>query len=171
MRLNTLYNLLGAFATLVLLCVGLGAQEAPAVFASEQSGHPVPDETVAEGTFEDRAKSVEGDVVIRRDDQGGMTLSFEGFTLTRTPNPHVYLSSKTTVTMGDITKGRPIRETLDGAMWHVGALKKTDGDQQYRLSSSVDLDRHNSIVIWCEKVNVPLAVASLNKQGSGMDGG
>lgn len=163
MRHTTTLNLLGVLAILSLSSLGLFDSGIADDVELDIPGRATPDEKIAEGTFEDRAKSVDGRAIIRESADGGLTLSFEDFDLPKTPNPHVYLSSKSTVAMGDVTKGTPIRKTLDGAMWHVGALEKTDGGQRYQLSSSVDLDRHNSIVIWCEKVNVPLAVAPLSR--------
>ncbi|MFB6248403.1 MAG: DM13 domain-containing protein [Salinibacter sp.] len=167
MRATPAYNLFGTLAVIGLLLIGLGTSGVPDALVSEGSVRTALDEGSAEGTFEARAQSVAGRAVIRRGAPDGPVLSFENFRLIPTPAPHVYLSSAPDVTMDDVTNGPPIQEALNGAVWHVGVLKKGEGSQRYRLSSSVPLARAASVVIWGEKRNVPLAVAPLNGRDAG----
>lgn len=43
----------------------------------------------------------------------------------------------------------------------MGLLKSTNGASSYRVPAGIDAQAYNEVWIWCEKFNVPLAVAKL----------
>lgn len=43
----------------------------------------------------------------------------------------------------------------------LGALKKLNGKQTYRIGNGIDASGYNEVYIWCRKFNVPLGVAKL----------
>ena len=44
----------------------------------------------------------------------------------------------------------------------MGPLKNASGASSYALPAGIDANRYNEVYIWCERFNVPLAVARLN---------
>jgi len=50
----------------------------------------------------------------------------------------------------------------------VGALKGNIGDQNYELSSDVDLSKYRAVTIWCKRFGVNFATAALSDAGQPM---
>lgn len=44
----------------------------------------------------------------------------------------------------------------------MGLLKSLDGTSSYEIPAGINPDDYNEVWIWCERFNVPLAVAKLN---------
>lgn len=49
-----------------------------------------------------------------------------------------------------------------GSYVSLGALRRTNGRQRYRIPSRVDLSRFRSVVIWCEEFDVTFGHARIN---------
>ena len=106
-------------------------------------------ETLAVGTFAGLAHEVSGRAIVLETGEGTRYLRFEEFEVENGPDLRVYLSAAP----GD---GTYADDFVD-----LGALKGNIGDQNYEIPDSLDLDKHNSAVIWCRRFSVGFAVAEL----------
>ena len=50
----------------------------------------------------------------------------------------------------------------------VGALKGNIGDQNYEVSSDLDLSKYRAVTIWCKRFSVNFATAPLRAAGQPM---
>ena len=50
----------------------------------------------------------------------------------------------------------------------VGALKGNVGDQNYEISSDLDLNKYRAVTIWCKRFGVNFATAPLTATGTAM---
>ena len=101
------------------------------------------------GTFSgaDSFHKVEGNAIVLSDKEKKY-LRFENFKSTNGPDLKVYLS-----------------EDLEGKSYiSLGDLKGNIGDQNYELSSDIELEKYNHILIWCERFGVLFGQSELNKQ-------
>jgi hypothetical protein len=58
-------------------------------------------------------------------------------------------------------------ETVTSAgFFHVGALKGTEGDQNYELPPDLNLDEYHSVTIWCRRFGVNFATAPLARSST-----
>jgi hypothetical protein len=51
----------------------------------------------------------------------------------------------------------------------VGALKGNIGDQNYELSSELDLNKYRAVTIWCKRFGVNFATAPLTSADTAMN--
>lgn len=83
---------------------------------------------------------------------GGRTLRLEDFETTNGPDLFVYL------TAADAEASDP---ELDADFINLGDLRGNIGNQNYDLPDEVDLDRYDTVVIWCRRFSVSFGVADL----------
>jgi hypothetical protein len=79
------------------------------------------------------------------------------FTTSNGPDVHVLLAQSADP---NLTKAF-VRGELDSV--ELGTLKANQGDQNYDLPDSVDLEKYNSVVIYCERFHVVFGVATLER--------
>ncbi len=104
--------------------------------------------TLGEGTFIDRAHATSGTAKVITD--GDRTfLRLEDFETDNGPDLNVYLS-----TAGP--EGTP-DDFID-----LGDLKGNIGDQNYELTDDIDLDRYQTVFIWCVRFGVTFGAAPLS---------
>lgn len=109
---------------------------------------------VIEGTFIGRSHPGEGTAVVLTDGSPQRFLRLEEDFLTDNgPDLNVYLVADASA---DADKG-----TLDDDFIDLGDLKGNIGSQNYELSEDVDLERYNTVVIWCVRFGVAFAAADL----------
>lgn len=48
-----------------------------------------------------------------------------------------------------------------GRYLNLGLLRRTSGQQRYRLPDGLDLSRYRSVAIWCEEFDITFGVAAL----------
>jgi hypothetical protein len=70
------------------------------------------------------------------------------------PKYHVYL-----VPEADVTTETRVQDTM---FVDLGRLKAFTGGQNYEIPDGVDLQRYDSVVIWCEQFNVLISPATLS---------
>jgi hypothetical protein len=83
---------------------------------------------------------------------GVQVLRFEDLDTSNGPDLRVYLS--TTPPDGD-------RRAFDDDYVELGRLKGNVGDQNYDIPPGTDLERFESVVIWCKRFGVPFGAAPL----------
>jgi hypothetical protein len=105
---------------------------------------------IAAGEFEPVRHGARGTATALRLDGGQRVLTLTDFEVANGPDLRLYLVAGPARTEADVD------DFID-----LGSLKGNVGDQQYRLPTSVDLDRYATVVVWCRAFSVLFARASL----------
>jgi hypothetical protein len=128
-------------------------EAAPRVSESmRDSDEMVPDSTNARaltGTFTSLAHPTNGKAVVAQLADGSLGLRLEDFETSNGPDVRVYLSAGPKSAYG--------KDAVD-----LGALKGNVGNQNYAISSDVDLDKYDTVVIWCRRFTVAFGAAELS---------
>jgi hypothetical protein len=124
----------------------------PAPFASSTDPQPL-----YTGRLEGKAHQTSGRATIYRTSDGGQTLRLTDFTTSNGPDLHVVLMQADDA---NLTK-EIVTDQLDRV--ELGQLKGNQGDQNYDLPASIDLQKYNAAVIYCERFHAIFGVARLEK--------
>jgi electron transfer DM13 len=115
---------------------------------------------LASGNFHDVAHKGAGRVTIYQLGGGKRLLRFTNFETSNGPDVRVYLVA---------TKDARDSETVKQAGFvELGALKGNIGDQNYEVSSDLDLNKYRAVTIWCKRFAVNFATAPLMSAGTAM---
>jgi hypothetical protein len=105
------------------------------------------------GTFSSRNRyTVTGRATVYRLEDGSRTLRLEDFESTNGPDLFVYL------TAADEADSDP---QLDADVVDLGVLRGNVGNQNYDIPADVDLDRYDTVVIWCRRFSTGFGAADL----------
>lgn len=99
---------------------------------------------LSRGDFKARAHEVKGSALLI-EEGGKKTLRFEDFNTINGPDLRVYLAS-------DLGIGDAIE---------IGKLKGTKGNFNYELDPSIDTDKYNNVLVWCEPFGILFSYSSL----------
>jgi len=120
------------------------------------SGAAAGPKTLAEGSFHGVAHETKGTATIYQLPDGKQLLRFTGFETSNGPDVQVYLVAAPDASDNDtVTKAGFV---------HVAALKGNVGDQNYELAARVDLNKYQSVTIWCRRFGVNFGTAPLVRQ-------
>jgi len=124
----------------------------PAPFASSTDPQPL-----YTGRLEGKAHQTSGRATIYKTPDGKQYLRLTDFSTSNGPDVHVVLarSDEANLTQ-EIVKGQ-----LDSV--ELGSLKGNQGDQNYDLPASVDLQKYNAAVIYCERFHAVFGLAQLEQ--------
>lgn len=124
----------------------------PAPFNSSSDSQPI-----YTGLLEGKAHQTSGRATIYKAPDGRQYLRLTDFSTSNGPDVHVLLalSDDSSLTQ-EIVKGE-----LDSH--ELGSLKGNQGDQNYDLPASVDLQKYNAVVIYCERFHAVFGVAKLEQ--------
>ena len=109
---------------------------------------------LASGDFVKQEHETAGTARIIRLNKGEYVLRLENFSTTNGPDLHVWLSEETAG--GNWFKYR------NGRRIELGALKANNGNQNYEMPATADLDGIRSVVIWCKRFSVAFGSAPLS---------
>ena len=109
--------------------------------------------TLASGNFHDVAHKGAGLASIYQLADGKRILRFTNFETSNGPDVHVYLVAANDATDSDSVKKAGFVE--------IGSLKGNIGDQNYEVSSDLDLSKYRAVTIWCKRFGVNFATAPL----------
>lgn len=123
--------------------------EAPATADDGQAAAPF---TETSGNFIPLEHSVAGTAAIISDGERRF-LRFEDFEVDNGPDLFVYLVAGASAD-GD-------KDLFDDDFVNLGRLAGNVGDQNYEVDIDLDLDRYNTVVIWCDRFNASFAAADL----------
>jgi electron transfer DM13 len=124
----------------------------PAPFASSTDPQPL-----YTGRLEGKAHQTSGRATIYKTADGKQYLRLTDFSTSNGPDVHVLLAQSDDESLKqEIVKGR-----LDSV--ELGPLKGNQGDQNYDLPVSVDLQKYNEAVIYCERFHAVFGVAKLEQ--------
>jgi hypothetical protein len=109
------------------------------------------------GRLEGKAHQTSGRATIYKTPKGKQYLRLTDFSTSNGPDVHVVLarSGEANLTQ-EIVKGQ-----LDSV--ELGSLKGNQGDQNYDLPASVDLQKYNAAVIYCERFHAVFGLARLEQ--------
>ena len=125
-------------------------EAAPAALSSEP-------EALYTGKLEGKAHPTSGRATIYKSSDGKQYLRLSDFTTSNGPDVHVLL-----VRAEDQALGREIvRSGLDGV--ELGSLKGNQGDQNYDLPVTADLNQYQAVAVYCERFHAIFGVARLEK--------
>ena len=124
----------------------------PAPFASSTDPEPL-----YTGLLEGKAHQTSGRVTIYKTADGKDYLRLKDFSTSNGPDVHVLLARS-----GDENlKQEIVKGQLDSV--ELGPLKGNQGDQNYDLPASVDLQKYDAAVIYCERFHAVFGVAKLEQ--------
>ena len=125
-------------------------EAAPAALSSEP-------EALYTGKLEGTIHQTSGRATIYKTADGKQYLGLTDFTTSNGPDVRVLLARAEDKALDqDIVKG-----TLDSV--ELGALKGNQGDQNYDLPATADLNQYQAVVIYCERFHAIFGVAKLEK--------
>lgn len=81
------------------------------------------------------------------------SLRFENFEVSNGPDLKVYLVANASADSD--------KDLFDDDFISLGELSGNIGNQNYELSSDIDIEQYNTVVIWCERFSTPFAAADL----------
>ena len=111
--------------------------------------------TLAEGSFISRSHDSEGIAKVLTDGSDQRFLRFEEFSTDNGPDLNVYLTSAD----ADAPEGDFNRS---GEFIDLGDLKGNIGDQNYEIPADVDLERFDTVVVWCVRFSAAFTAADIN---------
>jgi electron transfer DM13 len=109
---------------------------------------------IATGHFHDVAHKGMGDASVLQLADGKRVLRFTNFETSNGPDVRVYL-----VAAEDAKDSETVKKA---GFVEVGPLKGNIGDQNYELSSDLDLAKYRAVTIWCKRFSVNFATAPLS---------
>jgi hypothetical protein len=120
----------------------------PAPFTESRGLRPI-----FTGRFEGRAHPTSGRATIYETTGGVRSLRLTDFTTSNGPDVHVVLARADDPALD--------QENLKADLDHVelGPLKGNQGDQNYDILASADLQKYNAVVIYCERFHAVFGVA------------
>jgi len=124
----------------------------PAPFASSTDPQPL-----YTGRLEGKAHQTSGRATIYKTPDGKHYLRLTDFSTSNGPDVHVVLARSDEANLTkEIVTGQ-----LDSV--ELGSLKGNQGDQNYDLPASVDLQKYNAAVIYCERFHAVFGLARLEQ--------
>jgi hypothetical protein len=122
------------------------------VFASD-TGTVGAVSALATGRFHSNAHPTRGTATVLEVGPGRRVLRLTGFATSNGPDVRVVL-----VAAPDVPDDATVRRA---GYVQLGKLKGTRGDQNYDIPASLDLTRHRTVTIWCERFRVNFGSAPL----------
>jgi hypothetical protein len=108
---------------------------------------------LSQGNFHGVAHETKGMAALFQLPDGKRVLRFTEFETSNGPDVQVYL-----VAAADASDNETVTKA---GFIHLGALKGTDGDQNYEVPADVDLKTYQAVTIWCRRFGVNFATAPL----------
>jgi hypothetical protein len=125
-------------------------EAAPAALSAEP-------EALYTGRLEGKVHPTSGRATIYKSADGKQYLRLSDFTTSNGPDVHVLLVRSNDKALGqEIVKG-----DLDGV--ELGSLKGNQGDQNYDVPATADLNQYQAVAIYCERFHAIFGVARLEK--------
>lgn len=123
-----------------------------APFASNSDPQPL-----YTGRLEGKAHQTSGRATIYKDPDGKQYLRLTDFTTSNGPDVHVLLGQSSDQNL----KQALVKGQLDSV--ELGSLKGNEGDQNYDLPPSIDLQKYDAVVVYCERFHAVFGVARLEQ--------
>jgi hypothetical protein len=122
-----------------------------------QSAAPKGPAVVRQGTFVTHEHETTGTARIIRNADGSHRLELVALDTSNGPDLRVWLSDQ------PVKEGTAGWRVFDDGKWlELGRLKGNKGDQAYAIPAGTDLDRLDSVAIWCKRFSVSFGAAVLS---------
>jgi Electron transfer DM13 len=108
---------------------------------------------VESGHFYSILHPTEGTATIYRLADGTRVLRFTGFKTSNGPDVHVYMVAA--------EDAKDVATVQQAGFIDLGVIKGNAGDQNYTLSSELDLSKYRAVSIWCKRFSVNFGAAAL----------
>jgi hypothetical protein len=108
---------------------------------------------LASGTFHSVVHDTSGTATIYQLADGSRVLRFTNFKTSNGPDVHVYLVAADDAKDSDTVK--------QAGFIDVGSIKGNIGDQNYTLSSNLDLSKYRAVSVWCKRFGANFGTAPL----------
>lgn len=118
--------------------------------AAQGSSSPQP---LASGQFYSILHPTAGTATIYRMGDGSRVLRFTNFSTSNGPDVHVYM-----VAADDAKDAAAVERA---GFVDLGVIKGNIGDQNYTLSTDLDLAKYRAVSIWCKRFSVNFGAAAL----------
>jgi Electron transfer DM13 len=109
------------------------------------------------GRLEGKAHQTTGRATIYKSADGEQSLRLTDFSTSEGPDVHILLEQSD----DENFKQDILKSQLGGI--ELGPLKANQGDQNYALPASIDLQKYNAVVIYSERVHAVFGVARLEQ--------
>jgi len=160
---NARTRLVVALAGIPVLAGGWWAFRPEKLFIDQQVSEAVPAgfggevEPLYTGKLESREHPTTGRVTIYKDGSGKTYLRLTDFTTSNGPDVHVVLAQAEEPSLSKIL--------VPGALDYVelGSLKGNQGDQNYDIPASTDLEKYQAVAIYCERFHAIFGVTKLER--------
>ena len=127
--------------------------------ASAASSNPASEPTIlASGSFHDGAHKTSGTTLVLRLAGGQRVLRLTNFATSNGPDVQVYLGKAADATDSDTVKS--------AGFTNLGPMKGNLGDQNYDIPADLDLAKHHSVTIWCQRFGVNFGTAPLSEKAN-----
>jgi hypothetical protein len=111
---------------------------------------------VRRGAFISHEHDTSGQARVVRKADGSHVLELVGLDTSNGPDLRVWLSDQ------PVRPGSGGWHVFDDGMWvELGRLKGNQGDQAYPIPAGTDLDRLESVTVWCKRFSVSFGAAEL----------
>ena len=124
-------------------------EELPTAQAANSPARPL-----ASGKFHSVAHATSGTATVYQLADGTRVLRFTDFKTSNGPDVHVYL-----VAADDASDSESVMKV---GFVDLGSIKGNIGDQNYTLSSGVDLSKYRAVSVWCKRFSVNFGAAGLS---------
>lgn len=125
--------------------------------AQDSAKHDSEAKTIETGTFHGKVHQTSGRATIYREADGKLVLRLTNFKTSNGPDVHVILVAvKDADDDANFLKNKTARVEL-------GKLKGNEGDQNYEIPAGTDLDKFQTVSIYCERFNANFGAAPLEK--------
>lgn len=113
--------------------------------------------TLETGTFHGKVHQTSGRATIYQDADGKLILRLTNFKTSNGPDVHVIL-----VALKDADDDANFLKS-DTKRVELGKLKGNEGDQNYSIPGGTDLDKFQTVSIYCERFNANFGAAPMEK--------
>ncbi|MEZ5115564.1 MAG: DM13 domain-containing protein [Candidatus Nanopelagicales bacterium] len=127
-------------------------ETAGAADVASSTGEDTAPVVLARGEFRSFEHPTTGTVLLVRLPDGSTVLRLEDLATDNGPDVRVWLSAQPVDRAGDAEAA---------GFLGLGALKGNLGNQNYAVPADADLDAYASVILWCDRFNVPFGAAQL----------
>ena len=157
----TAYKWIVAAVGLPILVAAWWAFRPEKLWIDEKVNEPAPftssldPQTLYTGRLEGKAHHTSGRATIYKSSDGRQYLRLTDFTTSNGPDVHVLLARSDDKSL----EQEIVKADLDSV--ELGSLKGNQGDQNYDLPGSADLNKYRAVVIYCERFHAVFGLARL----------
>jgi Electron transfer DM13 len=143
------------------LVVNREVNEAPPAAAAPTTTTQSADTTqpIESGMFYSILHPTKGTATIIQMPDGSHVLRFTDFSTSNGPDVHVYMVAS--------DDANDVATVQHAGFIDLGPIKGNIGDQNYTLTSDVDLSKYRAVSIWCKRFSVNFGAAALKPNASG----